>query len=44
VLLGAIQHGKGRILLAPTYPVDQNNPFSDLLFFEMIKQAARDAW
>ncbi|MCX6309276.1 MAG: hypothetical protein NTY32_10765 [Bacteroidia bacterium] len=36
-LAGSITLGKGEILLAPSYPVDDKNAFNDLLFFEMIK-------
>lgn len=35
-LLGCVQYGKGEILLAPGYPVDLNNAFSDLLFYNML--------
>jgi hypothetical protein len=35
-LLAAVQWGKGSIILAPSYPVDQNNPFNDLVFYNMI--------
>ena len=35
-LIGVIQFGKGKIILAPSYPVDLDNPFSDLLFYNMI--------
>ena len=35
-LLGSVQYGKGQILLAPGYPVDLNNAFSDLLFYNML--------
>lgn len=33
VLIGAIEYGKGLILLSPSYPVDDNNAWNDLLFF-----------
>ncbi|MDR0844444.1 MAG: hypothetical protein LBN71_04425 [Tannerella sp.] len=36
VLIGTIDYGKGKIILAPTYPVDDNHPFNDLLFYNMI--------
>jgi hypothetical protein len=36
-LAGSITLGKGKILLAPSYPVDDKNAFNDLLFFNMIK-------
>lgn len=39
VLLGEISYGKGKILLAPSYPVEENNAINDLLFFNMIKMA-----
>ena len=44
VLVGSIQYGKGTIVLAPTYPVDQNTAFSDLLFFNLIIKAAKKEW
>jgi len=36
VLLGEIDYGKGKILLAPGYPVDGNEAFNDLLFYNLI--------
>jgi hypothetical protein len=36
-LYGEISYGKGRILLAPSYPVDANEAFNDMVFFEMLK-------
>jgi hypothetical protein len=36
VLIGTIDYGKGKIILVPTYPVDDNHPFNDLLFYNMI--------
>jgi len=36
--LGEIEYGKGRIILAPGYPVDRNHAFTDLLFYNMIIQ------
>ncbi len=36
-IAGSISLGKGKILLAPSYPVDDKNAFNDLLFFNMIK-------
>jgi hypothetical protein len=35
-LTGSVQYGKGKIILAPSYPVDLNNSLSDLLFYNMI--------
>lgn len=35
-LIGSIKYGKGKIILAPSYPVDLENAFSDLLFYNMI--------
>lgn len=35
-LIGEIAYGEGEILLAPSYPVDGNNAFNDLLFFNLI--------
>jgi hypothetical protein len=37
VLLGEINYGKGKILLAPSYPVDANEAFNDMIFFNLIK-------
>lgn len=39
VLFGEINYGKGRILLAPSYPVDEGHAFNDLLFYNMVKHA-----
>ncbi|GAP72980.1 beta-galactosidase [Candidatus Symbiothrix dinenymphae] len=36
VLIGTIDYGKGKIILAPAYPVDGNYPFYDLLFYNML--------
>jgi beta-galactosidase len=36
VMYGAIYYGKGKIILAPSYPVDDNNPLNDLIFYNMI--------
>jgi beta-galactosidase len=44
VLLGTIDYGKGKILLDATYPVDDNNPFSDLLFYNMLSLGCRGRW
>lgn len=35
-LIGEIRYGKGKIILAPTFSVDQDNAFSDMLFFNLI--------
>ena len=35
-LLGEISYGKGKIMLAPSYPVDENNAFNDMIFFNLI--------
>lgn len=39
VLIGEIEYGKGKILLAPSYPIDENEAFNDMLFFNMIKSS-----
>ena len=44
VLLGAIDYGKGKIILAPSYPVDANHAFNDLLFYNLIIKAAKCEW
>jgi hypothetical protein len=36
VLIGEIDYGKGKILLMPSYTVDEDNAFSDMLFFNAI--------
>jgi hypothetical protein len=36
VLIGEVQYGKGKIILAPGYAVDDNQAFNDLLFYNMI--------
>jgi len=35
-LMGEITYGKGKIILAPSYPVDANNAFNDMLFFNLV--------
>jgi beta-galactosidase len=35
-LMGEISYGKGRIILAPSYPIDDNNAFNDMLFYNLI--------
>ncbi|KAA6342454.1 hypothetical protein EZS27_009784, partial [termite gut metagenome] len=37
VLIGIIDYGKGKIVLDPTYPVDDNHPLNDLLFYNLLK-------
>jgi hypothetical protein len=44
VLLGTIDYGRGKIVLAPSYPVDDNHAFNDLLFFNLIGKAAKKDW
>jgi hypothetical protein len=44
VLLGVVDYGKGKVVLAPSYPVDANNAFNDLLFFNMINKASKNEW
>jgi len=44
VLLGAIDYGRGKIVLAPSYPVDAGNAFNDLLFFNLVSRACRNEW
>ena len=44
VLLGAIDYGKGKIILAPSYPVDANHAFNDMLFYNMIINASNRVW
>lgn len=44
VLLATLDYGQGKIVLAPSYPVDANQPFNDLLFFNLVRKAARKDW
>jgi hypothetical protein len=44
VLLGVIDYGKGKIILNPCYHVDDDNAFSDMLFYNMIIMAAKGQW
>ena len=44
VLLGALDYGKGKIILAPSYPVDANHAFNDMLFFNLILKAVKKDW
>jgi len=44
VLLGTLDYGKGKIILMPTYPVDENSPLNDLLFFNTIVKSAENEW
>jgi len=37
VLLSALKYGKGKIILSPSYPVDANIPFNDMLFYNLIQ-------
>jgi hypothetical protein len=36
-LLGEIQCGPGRLILAPSYPADMDNAFTDLLFYSLLQ-------
>jgi hypothetical protein len=44
VLLGALDYGQGKIILAPSYPVDANHAFNDMLFFNLIIKAGKKEW
>ena len=44
VLLGTIDYGKGKIILNPCYRIDDDNAFSDMLFYNMITMAAQGKW
>ncbi len=35
-LFGEIRYGKGKIVVAPSYPVDANEAFNDLVFFNIL--------
>jgi beta-galactosidase len=37
ILIGELEYGKGKILLKPCYPVDENSAFADMLFFDMVE-------
>ncbi len=37
VLMGEISYGKGKIILHPSYNIDAENAFNDLLFFNILK-------
>jgi len=40
VLLGTIDYGKGKIVLALSYPVDANHAFNDRLFDNLIAKSS----
>ncbi len=40
VLMGTLDYGSGKIILNPCYTVDQDNAFCDMLFYNMILNAA----
>jgi hypothetical protein len=44
VLLGTIDYGKGKIVLAPSYPVDANHAFNDMLFYNLIAKSSKQEW
>jgi beta-galactosidase len=41
-LIGEITYGKGKIILAPSYPVDTNEAFNDMIFFNLIRYLTRN--
>ncbi len=41
-LLGEIVYGKGKIILAPSYPVDDNEAFNDMIFFGLIISSTKN--
>jgi hypothetical protein len=43
-LLATIEYGKGRIILAPSYPVDEENAFNDLLFYNILSMGCAGKW
>lgn len=43
-LIGTIQYGKGTIILNSAYHVGADNPFSDLLFYNMIRMGCENNW
>lgn len=44
VLLGTIEYGKGKIVLAPSYSVDANHAFNDMLFYNLIAKSSKQEW
>jgi len=42
VLIGTMDYGKGKIILSPAYPVDSDNAFNDLLFFNIIRMGSAE--
>lgn len=41
VLVGALRHGKGRIILNAGYPVDSRQAFNDMVFYSMLGESIR---
>jgi beta-galactosidase len=44
VLLGVIDYGKGKIILQPCYHIDEDNAFTDMLFYNIICKSASGDW
>jgi hypothetical protein len=44
VTLGVIDYGKGKIILNPCYRVDEDNAFTDMFFYSMIRKASEGDW
>ena len=44
VLSGVIEYGKGKIILQPCYHIDEDNAFTDMLFYNLISKAANGDW
>ena len=44
VLIGAVDYGKGKIVLDATYPIAADSPLSDMLFFNILSMGCRGQW
>lgn len=44
VTLATIDYGKGKIIICPGYNVDEQNAFTDMLFYNIIDKAIKEEW
>jgi hypothetical protein len=44
VLIGTLDYGKGKLVLQAAYPVDGENAFCDMLFYNLISMGGRNNW
>ncbi len=44
ILIGALDYGKGKIILDAAYPVDDLTPLNDMLFYNLISQGCKGQW